>query len=98
MTGRAKIVAILDAKDGKSDELRDLLVGMTASCRAEPGNLRWDLWIDPARPGRFVIDELYRDMDAIAAHRATPHFQAYVARIGGLAERTAVAVEPFDVA
>ena len=35
---------------------------------------------------------------AIAAHRATPHFQDYLARIGDLAERSAFVLEPVEVA
>jgi quinol monooxygenase YgiN len=97
MTSTAKIVAILDAREGKSEELRALLLGMVAPVRAEPGNLRWDIWTDPDRPGRFVLDELYVDRAAIAAHRQTPHFLSYVSRIGDLAERTAIVVDPVEV-
>jgi quinol monooxygenase YgiN len=71
---------------------------MLAPSRAEPGNLRYDLWRDPAEPGRFVLDELYRDADAIAAHKATPHFQSYLSRINDLAERTAWVLAPVGVA
>lgn len=93
----AKIVAILVAKPGKTDALHSLLAGMAPSCRAEPGNLRWDIWRDPAAPERFVLDELYIDKAAVAAHRETPHFKDYAARIGDLAERTAFVVEPVDL-
>jgi quinol monooxygenase YgiN len=98
MSAQAKTIAILTAKPSKQDELRALLLGMVADCRAEPGNLRWDIWHDPAEPGRFVLDELYRDVDAVAAHRATPHFKNYAAKVQELAERVAVTVEPTDVA
>ncbi len=65
--------------------------------RAETGNLRWDVWRDQADPTRFVLDELYIDNAAVAAHRASPHFAAYLARIGDLAERTAWVVDPVDL-
>jgi quinol monooxygenase YgiN len=45
-----------------------------------------------------VLDELYTDTGAVASHRATPHFQNYLARIGDLAERTAVVLQAVDVA
>ncbi len=49
---------------------------MLAPSRAEAGNLRYDLWRDQADPNRFVLDELYEDSEAIAAHRASArHFQ-----------------------
>lgn len=92
-----KIVAILQAKSGKTDELRTLLDGMLAPSRAEPGNLRYDVWRDRADVGRFVLDELYADDDAVTAHRATPHFQRYVAAINDLAERSVAVLDPIDV-
>jgi len=98
MATQAKIVAILTARPGKADELRALLLGMVAPCRAEPGNLRWDIWQDQANAERFVLDELYVDSAAMAAHRETPHFKAYFARINDLAERTAMVVDPVEVA
>ena len=97
MTAPVKIVAILTARPGKADDLQALLSGMLAPSRAEPGNLRYDLWRDQADPVRFVLDELYTDNAAIAAHRATPHFQDYLARIGDLAERTALVLDAVEV-
>jgi quinol monooxygenase YgiN len=67
---------------------------MIEPSRAEPGNLRYDLWQDQSEPDRFYLDELYVNCEAVAAHRATPHFQAYLAAIGDLAERTAFVLDP----
>lgn len=95
---RAKIVAVLTAKPGNEPALEALLRGMVAPSREEPGNLRWDIWQDAAQPGRFVLDELYKDESAVAAHRATPHFQHYLAVVDSLAERQAHVVRPVVVA
>lgn len=97
MSSHVKITAILTSRPGKAAELKALLVGMASRCRAEPGNLRWDVWEDESQPSRYVLDELYRDGDAVAAHRATPHYQHYLAQIGGLADRTALVLAPVDV-
>lgn len=97
MTTPVKIVAILTARPGVADRLRALLDGMLAPSRAEAGNLRYDLWQDQSDPTRFVLDELYTGQDAVAAHRATPHFQAYLAAIGELAERSAFVLDPVSV-
>jgi quinol monooxygenase YgiN len=94
----SKITAILTAHPGKAAELRELLVGMAPHCRAEPGNLRWDVWRDPSHGGRFVIDELYRDAAGVQAHRDTPHYKAYLAKVPDLADRMAFVVEAVDVA
>ncbi|MEA1672552.1 putative quinol monooxygenase [Nitrospirillum sp. BR 11163] len=98
MTHTVKITAVLIARPGKLDDLKALLAGMVAPSRAEPGNLRWDIWQDQAEPNRFVLDELYVDNDAIAAHRATAHFQNYLSKINDVAERTAMVLNPVEVA
>lgn len=97
-TSRRKIQAVLTARPGSEGALGELLRGMVVPSRAEPGNLRWDIWRDPEQPGRFVLDELYVDADAVAAHRASAHFAHYLSLVGGLAERQAHLVVPFDVA
>jgi quinol monooxygenase YgiN len=98
MTHTVKIMATLTAKSGKAAALRALLDGMLAPSRAEPGNLRYDLWQDQAEPARFVLDELYVSDAAVAAHRETAHFRDYLARIGDLAERSAFVLTPVAVA
>jgi quinol monooxygenase YgiN len=98
MAQPVKIMAILAAKPGKSEALQELLFGMVASCRAEPGNLRWDIWHDKADPDRFVIDELYVDDAAVTAHRETPHYRNYFTHIGDLADRTALVLDPVRIA
>jgi quinol monooxygenase YgiN len=92
-----KTVAILTARPGKTEPLKMLLFGMAPHCREEPGNLRWDVWQDRALADRFVIDELYVDAAAVAAHRETAHFRDYAARVDALAERVVVQLEPADV-
>lgn len=98
MSKHVKVMAIFTARPGKSAELRTLIDGMIAPSRNEPGNLRYDLWRDQADDGRFVLDELYADADAVAAHRATLHFRNYAATVESLAERTAFALDPAAVA
>ncbi len=97
MPHSVKIMAILAARPGKAGELEALLSGMAPTCRAEPGNLRWDIWRDQADATRFVLDELYQDNEAVAAHRQTPHFKAYLAKINDLAERTALVLDAADI-
>lgn len=98
MTNPVKIVAVLTARAGKTEDLKALLLGMTAPSRSEPGNLRYDLWLDQANPDRFILDELYTDNAAVAAHRETPHFKNYLSRISDLAERMPFVLDPVQVA
>ena len=96
MTQPIKIVAILLARPGKAEDLQALLAGMAAASRAEPGNMRYDVWRDQDEPTRFVLDELYADRAAVDAHRATPHFSHYLSTIADLAERTALMLDAVD--
>ena len=98
MSHHVKNIGILVARPGRRDELRVLLEGLIEPSRNEPGNLRYDLWQDQSDPDRLVLDELYADEDALKAHRVTTHFQAYLAVINDLAERTALALRPAVVA
>jgi quinol monooxygenase YgiN len=93
----AKITAILTAHPGKAADLRALLLGMAPLCRAEPGNLHWDVWRDQAHGDRYILDELYRDTAAVESHRKTPHYQDYLAKIPELADRMAWVLEAVEV-
>ena len=92
-----KTLAILVARRGMVEQLRALLEGMVVPSRAEPGNLQYDLWVDHTDSGRFVLEELYTDDAAIAAHHATPHFEKYSAKINDLGDRTFMMLDPIEV-
>ena len=54
MTANVKIVAVLTARADTVDRLHALLDAMLKPSRAEPGNLRYDLWqIDRLRTARL---------------------------------------------
>jgi (4S)-4-hydroxy-5-phosphonooxypentane-2,3-dione isomerase len=43
----------------------------------EPGVARFDVIQDQADPGHVVLVEVYRDDDAAAAHKQTPHYAVW---------------------
>jgi len=47
----------------------------------EPGNLRFDILQSADDPTRFVAYEAYRDEAAAKAHKDTPHYLAWRARV-----------------
>jgi autoinducer 2-degrading protein len=49
--------------------------------RSEPGNLRYDMLRDTDDPNHFLLYEVYRDAEALAAHRETPHYQKWAATV-----------------
>ena len=64
-------------RPGQAGEfLAATLVNARASL-AEPGVLRFDVIQDEADPAHVVLVEVYRDADASAAHKLTPHYAAW---------------------
>jgi autoinducer 2-degrading protein len=58
----------------------DFLAATQVNARAslaEPGVLRFDVIQDQADPAHVVLVEVYRDADASAAHKLTPHYAAW---------------------
>ncbi|MBF6638799.1 (4S)-4-hydroxy-5-phosphonooxypentane-2,3-dione isomerase [Rouxiella silvae] len=52
--------------------------------RGEPGNLRFDVLQDSEIATRFYIYEAYRDLEAVNAHKQTPHYLACVEALEAL--------------
>jgi autoinducer 2-degrading protein len=64
-------------RPGQVEEfLAATLVNARASL-AEPGVLRFDVIQDEADVAHVVLVEVYRDADASAAHKLTPHYAAW---------------------
>jgi autoinducer 2-degrading protein len=64
-------------RPGQVEEfLAATLVNARASL-AEPGVLRFDVIQDEADSAHVVLVEVYRDADASAAHKLTPHYAAW---------------------
>jgi (4S)-4-hydroxy-5-phosphonooxypentane-2,3-dione isomerase len=58
----------------------DFLAATMINARAslgEPGVLRFDVLQDQADPEHVVLVEVYRDDDASAAHKLTPHYAVW---------------------
>ena len=58
----------------------DFLAATLVNARAslgEPGVLRFDVLQDQADPQHVVLVEVYRDDDASAAHKLTPHYATW---------------------
>jgi quinol monooxygenase YgiN len=69
-------ITFIRGVEGKEAELQRELLALTAPTRAEPGNLRYDLYRSTVKPNDFMRLELWRDAAALDEHKATPHLQA----------------------
>src|SRR5215472_12523006 len=64
----------------RAERLPDFLAATQVNAKAsltEPGVLRFDVLQDQADPTHVVLVEVYRDDDASAAHKLTPHYATW---------------------
>jgi quinol monooxygenase YgiN len=80
------VVAAVRAKAGKENELRAATLTLVAQVRGEPNNLLYFLHEDHEAPGHFVFYEIFATQADFEAHNATPHVQAWFARLPELAD------------
>jgi quinol monooxygenase YgiN len=65
-----------DSKD--ADTVESILRELRDASVKEPGVVQFDVGRSPEKPNVFALWEVYRDKDAIEAHRATEHYQRLV--------------------
>jgi len=84
--GAYAVVAEVRAKAGRENEFREATLSLVAKVRAEPNNLLYFLHEDREAPGHFVFYEVFVSRADFDAHNATPHVQAWFARLPELAD------------
>lgn len=84
--GAYAVIAEVRAKSGKENELRAITLPLVEKVRAEPNNLLYFLQEDRQTPGHFVFYEIFATQADFEAHNATPHVQAWFARLPELAD------------
>jgi quinol monooxygenase YgiN len=62
---------------GREEDFRAASLVNARESRHEPGVVRFDVIQDREDPTRFVLMEIFRDAAGAAAHRETPHYQAW---------------------
>jgi (4S)-4-hydroxy-5-phosphonooxypentane-2,3-dione isomerase len=64
----------------RPERIGDFLAATVINARAslaEPGVLRFDVLQDQADPAHAVLVEVYRNDEAAAAHKLTPHYATW---------------------
>lgn len=84
--GAYAIVAEVQAKPGRADELRAATLPLVNDVRDEPNNLLYFLQEDRETPGRFVFYEIFETKEDFDSHNATEHVQAWFAKIPDLTD------------
>lgn len=76
------VVAVLTAKPGQEDVVRQALRALVSPTREEEGCLAYDLFESGAAPGVFLTQERWRGQDDLDAHLQTPHVAQAFASAG----------------
>jgi quinol monooxygenase YgiN len=77
-------IAVLKAKSGKREALRQGLLALIEPTRAEAGNLDYVLFELRDESGTFYMREAFANQAALQTHFAAPYFQAFAATIDDL--------------
>lgn len=83
---RLTAIAIIRAKSGKNEMLRDALRDLVAPTRTEAGCVEYIAYELPATPSVFHVYETWADAGALDFHRATPWFGAFLKKLPDIAE------------
>ncbi len=74
----------INVHEDKVDEFIEVFRQNHLGSVQEEGNLRFDVLQDPEVNSRFYIYEAYKDEDAVAFHKTTPHYKTCVAKLESL--------------
>jgi len=80
-------LAILEARVGQHEQLREALRALVPFTRQEPGCLDYTLFERTGSPGTFYMRESFRDQAALEAHFSMPYFKAFEKRFDELLAR-----------
>lgn len=88
-------IARLQARPGLEAAVRAQALALVAPTRAEPGNISYRPYEDPAAPGAWLILEEWADPESWQTHLASPHLEQALSRTASLlAEPPVVRVFP----
>jgi quinol monooxygenase YgiN len=84
--GAYSIIAEVQAKPGKREDLRAATLPLIALVRSDPKNLVYFFQEDRENPGHFVFFEVFRTKEDFEAHNNMPYVKEWFAKLPDLAE------------
>ena len=78
------VVAELQAKPGKEEDLRRAVLALIEPTRQEDGCVQYDLHVHTSDPGRFVFYENWTSQEHLDRHAASAHLKEFGAVSGDL--------------
>lgn len=82
-----RLLAFLEAKKGKGDELWKILQELIEPTLAEPGNIAYVPHRSVDNPDSFMFDEIWRDQNDIDLHFKQPHMHNLEEKLNPLLEK-----------
>lgn len=76
------VVAVLKAKEGKADVLREAFGTIMEPSRQDAGCVRYDLYEAQGAPGTLINLETWASQDDLNNHMKSPHLGAAFASVG----------------
>jgi (4S)-4-hydroxy-5-phosphonooxypentane-2,3-dione isomerase len=81
---KVSLVARIEAKDGKADELVAAFDKLLAEVAKEPGTIHYVLHKSTTDPNALYVTEIYEDQAALDAHMGSDHFKSFGAGLADL--------------
>jgi quinol monooxygenase YgiN len=99
MSKNIYVFASFYPKASQENQVQEILEGMVDPTRAEPGCLRYDLYISTKDGVSFHLFENYADAAALDFHRQTTHYKSYRSVIEALLDKPigVVVMDPINV-
>ena len=84
------LTAIVKAKPGQEEAVKEVLLGMVEPTRKEPGCLCYNLHQSKSDKTQFMFYEQWASQEAIDAHGKTPHMKALGGKLKDKTEKGGV--------
>ena len=85
--GGVVLTAMVKAKQGQEDAVKEALLALVEPTRKEPGCLVYNLHQSKSDPTQFMFYEQWVGKEALDAHSKTPHMRAQGAKLRGKTDR-----------
>ena len=74
------VTAQVQVRAGKEAEAEQVLQGLVAPTRTEPGCLGYDLFVMAEKPGSYLFIETWQSSGHLKSHLQQSHIQAFISR------------------
>ena len=81
---RITVLALVKAKEGMEEIVRQELLALVKPTRSEPGCINYDVHQGTDEKSQFMFYENWESMEDLKKHSGTPHLKAYRQKVGSL--------------